>query len=118
MKLPRAEIRLFLSLLLGSASLSAAEWKFPCPTNEIAHYTAFHVSQPIRIDGRLDEPAWAQAPHSPRFIDILSGRPAIHDTRASLLWDDEHLYVAFRLEEPFVHAKFTTNNSPIIARKH
>ena len=30
-----------------------------------------------------------------------------------VLWDDENLYVAYRVEEPFVHARFTTNNSPI-----
>jgi hypothetical protein len=89
------------------------EWKFPCPENEIASYTAYHVSKPIRIDGRLDEKAWTQAPRSPRFLDIITGQAAIHDTRAMVLWDETNLYVAFRVEEPFIHAKFTTNNSPI-----
>lgn len=61
----------------------------------------------------MDEKAWQLAPRSPRFVDILSGKPALHDTRASLLWDDTNLYVAYRVEEPFVHATYTTNNSPI-----
>ncbi len=91
----------------------AQESKFPCPDNEIAHYTAYHVREPITIDGKLDEKAWQLAPRSPRFVDILSGKPALHDTRASLLWDDTNLYVAYRVEEPFVHATYTTNNSPI-----
>ncbi len=91
----------------------AAPWKFPCPENEIAHYTAYHVSEPVKIDGHLDEPAWQRAPRSPRYIDILTGQPAIHDTRASVLWDDEHLYIAIRVEEPLVRAKFTNHNDPI-----
>lgn len=99
--------------LAGLASAGAAEWKFPCPENEIARYTAYHVSAPIQVDGRLDEECWARAPHSPRFADILTGAPAIHETRAAVLWDDDYLYVAYRVEEPFVHARFTENNSPI-----
>lgn len=100
-------------LFLMPMIASAAEWKFPCPENEIAHYTAYHVNEPISIDGKLDEKAWAQAPRSPRFVDIISGQPSIHDSRAMVLWDATNLYVAYRVEEPFTHAKFTTNNSPI-----
>lgn len=104
---------LIYCLLLTPLFVSAAEWKFPCPENEIASYTAYHVGDPIHIDGRLDEAAWQQAPLSPRFVDIITGQPAIHDTRAMVLWDETNLYVAYRVEEPFTHAKFTTNNSPI-----
>jgi hypothetical protein len=71
------------------------------------------VSQPIKIDGRLDEKAWQLAPRSPRYADIITGKPALHDTRAQILWDETNLYIAVRAEEPFVHAKFTTNNSTI-----
>lgn len=105
--------RLPLLLLLAAPAVGADGSKFPCPETEIAHYTAWHVCEPIQIDGRLDEKAWRQAPLSPRFVDILTGRPAIHDTHAMVLWDETNLYVAFRVEEPFVHARFTTNNSPI-----
>jgi len=88
-------------------------WKFPCPTNEIATYTAFQTSKPINVDGALNEPTWAVAPRSPQFIDIISGRSPIHDTRARVLWDDDNLYVAFQVEEPFLHAKYTNHNDPI-----
>ena len=99
--------------LLSVESLRAEVSKFPCPESEIASYTAYHVREPIRIDGRLDEKAWASAPTSPRFVDIITGQPALHDTRAAVLWDETNLYVSFRIEEPRVHAKYTTNNSPI-----
>ena len=92
---------------------SGQQSKFPCPPDEIARYTAYRVSEPIQIDGKLDEPAWQRAPKSPRFIDIISGARAVHDTRAALLWDDQNLYIAFRIEEPLVRAKYTNYNDPI-----
>jgi len=96
--------------LVASACARADGWKFPCPTNEIKAYTARRAAGPIAADGRLDEPSWRQAAFSPRFVDILTGGPVIHDTRAAVLWDDAYLYVAYRVEEPFVHAKFTHHN--------
>ena len=67
----------------------------------------------INVDGKLDEAAWHEAPVSPRFVDILTGGPVIHDTRAAVVWDDQYLYVSYRVEEPFVQAKFTNHNDTI-----
>jgi hypothetical protein len=99
--------------LLTLINLTAEEWRFPCPENEIARYTAFRVSEPMRVDGRLDESAWQRASRSPRFVDILTGGPARYDTHASVLWDTTNLYVAFRVEEPLVCASLTNRNAPI-----
>lgn len=109
MKFPSLACLLF-SIVAAPAQTGS---KFPCPDDQVAHYTAFRVSDRIHVDGQLNEPAWKRAPQSPRFIDILTGKPTKHDTRASLLWDDENLYIAFRVEEPNARAKYTTNNSPI-----
>jgi hypothetical protein len=87
--------------------------KFPCPENEIARYTAHRVSEPILINGKLDEAVWQRAPRSPRFVDILSGARTLHDTHAMVVWDDTNLYVAYRIEEPLVRAKYTNQNDPI-----
>ncbi len=100
-----------LICLAGQAQTGA--WQFPCPETNIAHYTAFHITEPLRIDGLLDEPAWQAAPTSPRFVDIITGQPALYDTRAAVLWDDQYLYVSYRVQEPFVHAKFTHHDDPI-----
>ncbi len=104
---------IWVSLLTASAFAQDAAWKFPCPTNEIARYTAQRVTEKLRIDGRLDERAWQNAATSPRFVDIISGQPTRHDTRAMVLWDDENLYVAYRVEEPKLHAKYRKHNDPI-----
>jgi hypothetical protein len=102
-----------LFILAGIMPTRAADWSFPVPEKETARYTAYHIREPVTIDGRLDEAVWRRAPFSPRFVDIISGGRTIHDTRACVVWDDEHLYVAWRIEEPFVHAKYTKQNDPI-----
>jgi len=96
--------------VVGEAGVKAV---FPCPDEEVARYTVYRVKEPMRIDGVLDEPAWAHAPLSPRFVDMLTGAPTIHGTHAMVLWDDENLYVAYRVEEPLVRAKYTQHNDPI-----
>ena len=111
---------LLLILSIAAAAVAADATKpagegspFPCPESGIARYTAVRVAEPIRIDGKLDEPIWSRAPRSPRFTDILTGGRALHDTHAMVVWDDTNLYVAYRIEEPLVHAKFTNHNDPI-----
>jgi len=98
---------------LALALAQNGSWKFPCPTNHIARYTAQRAPGPIHIDGKLNEPGWRVAKWSPRFTDILTGGPVIHDTRAAVLWDNDYLYVAYRVQEPFVHSKFTNHNDLI-----
>ena len=78
------------------------------------HYTSYRAKGPIAVDGHLDEESWQLVPKSPRFEDLEEpGRPALFDTRAAVLWDDEYLYVGFWLEEPDVRATYTTRDSMI-----
>lgn len=71
------------------------------------------TSDPPEINGRVDQPPWDRAAWSPRFADIVSGAPGWWDTRAAALWDDNALYVAFRVEEPFLRASLTERDSLI-----
>ena len=80
-----------------------------------APYSCFRTPSPIEIDGHLDKPVWQQAPRSPRFVDIISGVPALYDTRAAVLWDSENLYIGFWVEEPYVRADLTERDSIIFA---
>jgi hypothetical protein len=50
------------------------------------------------IDGRLDDPAWAQAPVARDFVQLepSPGAPATERTEVRILYDDDALYVAFR----------------------
>jgi hypothetical protein len=95
----------------------------PWPQAEIARYTALRASSgrhatanmpsPLTIDGRLNEPAWQAAPRSPRFRDLVSGAPTIHNTQAAVLWDDDYLYVGYWIEEPVVSATLTERDAPL-----
>lgn len=108
---------LWLSVVLlagsGLSLLARQDWPFPWPQERIASYTAHRATSPMVVDGRLDEADWQAAERSPRFADLIGGTPGIHDTRAAVLWDDEHLYVAYWVEEPFVEATLTEQDAPI-----
>jgi hypothetical protein len=58
----------------------------------------------IKIDGKLDEKAWAEAPTTSEFVRTMDGAPAEQKTTAKLLWDDKFLYVAFINEDKDVWA--------------
>ncbi|BBE16174.1 hypothetical protein AQPE_0311 [Aquipluma nitroreducens] len=76
-------------------------------------YTCYRAPSPITIDGDLTKPVWQKARKSPRFVDMINGYPGYFDTRAAVLWDDEALYIAFWVEEPFVEAKLTQRDDII-----
>ena len=44
---------------------------------------------------------------------MVTGDPGHFDTRAAALWDEENLYVAYWIEEPFVEAALTERDSLI-----
>src|SRR5437867_1688147 len=72
-------------------------------------YVCYRASGPIAIDGKLDDPAWKDAPWTDDFVDIegdAKPKPRFR-TRAKMLWDDQYLYIAAELEEPHVQGSLT-----------
>ncbi len=59
---------------------------------------ATRVTQPIRIDGRLDEEAYAHVPPITEFIQQVpdAGNPVTERTQMWVLFDDTNIYVACR----------------------
>ena len=59
---------------------------------------AVQLTQPLRIDGRLDEGLYADVHPISDFIQIepQEGSPATERTEVWLAFDDDNLYVAFR----------------------
>jgi len=78
-----------------------------------SRYRAPRTDLAPRIDGVLDDAAWALAPWTALAVDIEgASKPApAHATRVRMLWDDEHLYVAAQLDEPHVWATLTEHDS-------
>jgi predicted esterase len=83
------------------------------PAKDLPRYTAAKIDTELTIDGRLDEEAWQQARKTTSFVDLVSGQPTRYDTRSSILWDDEFLYIGFWLEEPNVDAEYKDRDDPI-----
>lgn len=69
-------------------------------------YSAVRTADPIKLDGKLDEVTWVNAPWTDRFVDIegnLKPNPR-YATRVKMAWDDQYLYVAAEIEDPHIWA--------------
>jgi len=86
---------------------------FPRPEDRVPRYTAHRATTPPDLDGRLDAACWRTAARTTRFVDLVTGGGVALDTEAAIMWDDEHLYVGFRLEEPDVTATLTERDAHI-----
>lgn len=107
-------ITLFFIVFTSSAhSQSIAKSENRCREENIPHYTAYKISDTIIIDGKPDEAAWKNASKSNRFKDLVSGGETYLDTRATVLWDETNLYVAYWIEEPNVTATHTQRDAHI-----
>ncbi|HEX3742358.1 MAG TPA: carbohydrate-binding family 9-like protein [Bryobacteraceae bacterium] len=98
-------MRLFLPVLFATAAFCQPPLQ----------YTCHRARTPIRIDGKLEDRAWRDAPWTSDFVDIQgAGQPAPRlRTRAKMLWDDGYFYIAAELSEPHVWATLTEHDSVI-----
>jgi hypothetical protein len=67
---------------------------------------------PIVADGVLSESAWDAAPRAV-LLRSNDGRPGALQSEVRLLWDQEHLYVAFLSEDRNVGTPFTKDDEPL-----
>jgi hypothetical protein len=100
------------------ADLNAASWERMAPITPRS-YVCYATADPPRIDGRLDDEAWEDAPWTDAFVDIEgASKPAPrYETRVAMRWDERHLYIAARMEEPHVWGTLTGRNSVIFQDK-
>jgi hypothetical protein len=92
-------MRLVLSLLAIPVLVGAQtpdSTRRPLPESR-----AVRANGPIRLDGKLDDPAWAAAPVTSQFTQINPnvGTPASQRTEVRVVYDDEALYVGVRLHD-------------------
>ena len=60
---------------------------------------ALRTGQPVKLDGKLDEAAWAKAASTGLFVDTMRGGASPVKTEAKVLWDDKHLYIGFTVTD-------------------
>lgn len=78
-------------------------------------YVCVRAKHAPQLTGRLDDPAWLDAPWSLEFVDIegeVRPKPWFR-TRVKMLWDDDYFYVGAEMEEPHVWATQTVHDCVI-----
>ena len=90
---------MLLVLLAVSAVLAA-----PSPSRPALAAVAVETGA-VRIDGRLDEAAWAGAPAASGFVQLrpASGAAATEVTEARVVYDTDALYVGMRMHDSQPH---------------
>lgn len=80
---------------------------------EPVRYTIQRTAAPLKIDGKLDEPAWfaARSVGDFQFAWYESGKR--EQTVAKLLWDDQHLYVGYICEDAHISGTTTKRDGPV-----
>jgi hypothetical protein len=68
------------------------------------------ASGAITIDGKADEPGWAQAPVLKDFAAFWERKPARSATRARLLWDNDFLYFTAEMDDVDLYADVKEHN--------
>lgn len=78
----------------AAALLISILWTATISAEERAAYRAVRASAAPVIDGKLDDPAWANAPEITGFTqrDPDEGKPATLQTKVRVVYDDEAIY--------------------------
>lgn len=118
----RARLLAVLAMATAAAGVlpvcaSDDDHAFPSPAIglEPRRYVCRRAEPAPEIDGLPNDPCWSSVQWTEEFVDIEGERaPLPHlATRAAILWDDDHLYVAAILEEPHVWATLTERDAVI-----
>jgi hypothetical protein len=97
--MPRSFVAVLTAAALTAvAALGAQEPSAPGPAGALPTSRAVRATGSIRVDGRLDDAAWATAPVTGVFtqIDPDEGKPASERTEVRVVYDDDALYVGIR----------------------
>jgi hypothetical protein len=90
-------LALSISLSKGTAQAAPPSWRAPH-----LRVDKLPAGNRILVDGKLNEPAWANAPKIGQFVNITTGKKdgkSPIQSSAKLLWDEKALYVAFEVTD-------------------
>jgi len=110
-----------LLLVVVAACLPGAGCSGPDPRGPVnagvPTYGCRFAAGPIKIDGSLDDPAWADAPFSADFIRRRVGvriMPKNIHTRMKMLHDDANLYIGVECRDSDIWSTFTERDDPVL----
>ncbi|HUG80693.1 MAG TPA: carbohydrate-binding family 9-like protein [Bryobacterales bacterium] len=87
-----------------------------CPLlsgQQFAHYDIYRAASPVVVDGKLDEPAWKQAPAAGDFHPVGDEANVRQQTIVKLAWDDENLYLGYYCLDRRISAYITERHGPV-----
>jgi hypothetical protein len=85
-----------IPLLAAAAVMATAD-----QPREVPHLAVTPAAKPPLIDGRLDDPAWRDAPGTDAFTQFFpfDGAPPSERTHMRVIYDDAALYIGFDCEQ-------------------
>ncbi len=110
------EVRLYLGLWNGPHRMHITRGKddgehrvlgIKIPIKVLTEVAALRTSNPVTIDGLLDEEDWKKTKATDPFIDTATGGKGTFEALARVMYDDQKLYVAFEVTDPFLKSTFT-----------
>lgn len=87
---------LAVAMSVGTASTSGVA-ATPAARPAPPQVDAVRTTKALKIDGKLDEPAWQQAGRIDRFVDPFNGQPTALRATVRLLWDARYLYLGWEV---------------------
>jgi hypothetical protein len=89
---PQAAVAVLLASLLGVVISSLPSFAQHSTPDVLR---AMHIDTPIKLDGVLDEDAWAKAPRISNFTEreLEEGKPATEKTEVAVLYNKTDLYI-------------------------
>lgn len=93
----RALLSILIVVCLSSVA-RAQQTSSDKPQLETHRIHILRVNEPIKIDGRLDEPAWSQAEPAADFRQEIptEGAPGSEKTEVRVLYDAKNIYIGIR----------------------
>jgi cellulose/xylan binding protein with CBM9 domain len=87
-----------------------ASAKPPAPRKS---YVARRITKAPKLDGKLDDAVWHDAPSTGAFTNTMTGAAADQKTEAKLLWDGKFLYVAFDNQDTDIWSNLTKRDDKL-----
>lgn len=78
-----------------------------------SRYDIQRASSKVRIDGKLDDAAWKQAKPMGGWHFTWHESGEKEPTESKMLWDDEYLYVAYRMSDNQISAYEKRRHGPV-----
>jgi hypothetical protein len=112
-RVARASVRQPAAPALPPGVPAAPAWPAVISRDDAGNATvrAVRLDGPLDVDGRLDEPVYAEVPPLNDFIQTLpvEGIPATELTEAWITYDEDNVYVSARVHEEVPESEWTAN---------